>query len=101
MNTKEQQTKPDGGASVSTDGLCGARSGTGYMQATIAKAFNDGFSQGKCAAITRCIEIVETYRVSVGNSASGELAAEWTMENLREIRDEMRALIEPDLTHNV
>ena len=46
-------------------------------------------------AINRCIEIVEAYRVSVGNSAAGERAAEWTMENLREIRDEMRELVTP------
>lgn len=45
-------------------------------------------------AINLCIKIVETYQVSVGNSASGELAAEWTMDNLREIREEMRDLIE-------
>jgi hypothetical protein len=47
-------------------------------------------------AIKRCIEIVEAYRVSVGNSAAGERAAEWTMENLREIRDEMRELVTPN-----
>jgi len=48
-------------------------------------------------AIKRCIEIVEAYRVSVGNSAAGERAAEWTMENLREIRDEMRELVTPNI----
>jgi hypothetical protein len=44
-------------------------------------------------AIERCLKIVETYEVSVGNSAAGEIACEMTMENLREIRDEMRALL--------
>lgn len=39
------------------------------------------------------INIVESYRVSVGNSAAGERAAEWTMENLREVREEIRELI--------
>ena len=39
------------------------------------------------------ISIVETYRVSVGNSPAGELAAEWTMQNLREIRDELYVMI--------
>lgn len=38
-----------------------------------------------------CIAIVESYKVSVGNSRSGELVCKWTMENLREIRDEIRA----------
>lgn len=42
------------------------------------------------AAITQAIIVVETYRVSVGNSRSGELAAEWTMDNLREVRQELR-----------
>lgn len=35
----------------------------------------------------RCIQIVETYQVPVGNSAAGEMAAEWTMDALREVRD--------------
>jgi hypothetical protein len=38
----------------------------------------------------RCIDIVETYAVSVGNSHAGELAAEWTMDNLREVRDAIK-----------
>lgn len=46
------------------------------------------------AALEEAINVVETYRVSVGNSRAGELAAEWTMENLREVRDELRALKE-------
>lgn len=36
-----------------------------------------------------CIAIVEKYKVPVGNSAAGEMACEWTMDALREIRDEM------------
>jgi hypothetical protein len=43
--------------------------------------------------IQTAINIVEAYEVSVGNSHSGELAAEWTMTNLREIRDELRELL--------
>lgn len=42
------------------------------------------------AAITQAIIVVETYRVSVGNSRSGESAAKWTMDNLREVRQELR-----------
>jgi len=38
----------------------------------------------------RCARIVEAYRVPVGNSAAGEMAAEWTMDALREIRDAIR-----------
>lgn len=44
-------------------------------------------------AMEAAIHVVETYRVSVGNSAAGELAAEWTMNNLREVRDELRKMI--------
>ncbi|SDH11604.1 hypothetical protein SAMN05216466_107155 [Paraburkholderia phenazinium] len=46
----------------------------------------------EASAIERCLKIVETYEVSVGNSAAGEIACEMTMANLREIRDEMRGL---------
>ena len=37
-----------------------------------------------------CIEIIETYRIPVGNSPSGELACEWTYRALHEIRDDIR-----------
>jgi hypothetical protein len=49
----------------------------------------DGWKEG----IQTTINIVGAYEVSVGNSHSGELAAEWTMTNLREIRDELRELL--------
>lgn len=49
------------------------------------KAYEEGLKSS--------INIVESYKVSVGNSAAGERAAEWTMENLREIREEIRELI--------
>jgi hypothetical protein len=38
-----------------------------------------------------CIEIIETYRIPVGNSRAGELACEWTYRALHEIRDDIRA----------
>jgi len=46
----------------------------------------------RAAALEEAITILETYQVSVGNSAAGEIACEMTMANLREIRDEIRAL---------
>jgi hypothetical protein len=49
------------------------------------------FEAGRVAEREECIEIVESYKVSVGNSRAGELACEWTIENLREIRDAIRA----------
>ena len=37
-----------------------------------------------------CIDKIETYRIPVGNSSSGELACEWTYAALKEIRDEIK-----------
>jgi len=37
-----------------------------------------------------CINIIETYRIPVGNSAAGEMACEWTYDALKEIRDAIR-----------
>jgi hypothetical protein len=39
----------------------------------------------------RCARIVEAYKVPVGNSAAGEMACEWTMDALKEVRDAIRA----------
>lgn len=48
------------------------------------------WSAAMALARQRCVQIVETYKVPVGNSAAGEMAAEWTMDALREIRDVIR-----------
>lgn len=40
--------------------------------------------------IKGCIDEIETYRIPVGNSASGELACEWTYAALKEIRDNIK-----------
>ena len=40
--------------------------------------------------IKECVGIIETQRVSVGNSPSGEMAAKWTMDTLRECRSEIK-----------
>jgi hypothetical protein len=37
-----------------------------------------------------CINKIETYHIPVGNSASGELACEWTYAALKEIRDDIK-----------
>jgi hypothetical protein len=44
--------------------------------------------------IQGCIDKIETYRIPVGNSASGELACEWTYAALREIRDDIKESFE-------
>ena len=38
-----------------------------------------------------CVAIIEHYRITVGNSAAGEPACEWTYDALRQIRDDIRA----------
>lgn len=40
--------------------------------------------------VRECIDKIETYRIPVGNSASGELACEWTYAALQEIRDDIK-----------
>ena len=40
--------------------------------------------------IQECIDKIETYRIPVGNSSSGELACEWTYDALKEIRDNIK-----------
>jgi len=38
-----------------------------------------------------CIDVIETHRIPVGNSAAGEMACEWTYDALKEIRTAIRA----------
>jgi hypothetical protein len=40
--------------------------------------------------VRECIDKIETYRIPVGNSSSGELACEWTYDALKEIRDDIK-----------
>jgi hypothetical protein len=40
--------------------------------------------------VQECIDKIETYRIPVGNSRSGELACEWTYGALKEIRDDIK-----------
>ena len=42
------------------------------------------------AIVAECIDLIETYRIPVGNSRSGELAAKWAYNALLEIRDEIK-----------
>ena len=74
----------------------------GAVRNVMAMGRNDGvlfteFELEKFAALVAahereaCIEIIETYRIPVGNSRAGELACEWTYRALHEIRDDIRA----------
>jgi hypothetical protein len=44
--------------------------------------------------VRECVDKIETYRIPVGNSRSGELACEWTYSALKEIRDDICELFE-------
>ena len=44
--------------------------------------------------VQQCIDEIECYRIPVGNSASGELACEWTYDALKTIRDNIREKFE-------
>ena len=44
----------------------------------------------------RCIGIIESHHIPVGNSAAGEMACEWTYDALKTIRDAIRAGAPPD-----
>ena len=35
----------------------------------------------------RCVMIIINHKIPVGNSPAGEMAAEWTLDALREVRD--------------
>ena len=38
-----------------------------------------------------CIKILEEYKIPCGNSGAGELAADWTLDALENIRESIRA----------
>jgi hypothetical protein len=40
--------------------------------------------------VQECIDKIENYRIPVGNSAAGEMACEWTLYALKEIRDDIK-----------
>ena len=37
-----------------------------------------------------CVKAIEEYQIPIGNSPAGELAAEYTLNALKDIRDEIR-----------
>ena len=56
------------------------------------RVIEEWVKQGQRKSLESAIHVIETYRVSVGNSAAGERAAELTIGNLKEIRDELREM---------
>lgn len=52
------------------------------------------------ALVDRAAEIIGTYKVPVGNSCAGEMAAEWTMDALHEVWQKIKLLKYPDAHNN-
>jgi hypothetical protein len=59
-------------------------------QLRAALAQPDEVAQAVAAEQARCLQIIETYRIPCGNSAAGELAAEWTYDALLQIRNDIK-----------
>jgi hypothetical protein len=57
---------------------------TNFIDARLAEAYEQGKSDS--------IRVIEAHKIPLGNSVSGELAAEWTLDALHEIRAEIRKL---------
>jgi hypothetical protein len=65
-------------------------------------AYGNAYGQGKKfdeelfarLLIDECLNIIEQYPIPVGNSAAGELAAEWTYTALEQIRDTIKETFE-------
>ena len=77
------------------------RDGLDYSSTQITEAwhaFQAGYAAAKAetaAAVAkemeRCIGIIESHHIPVGNSAAGEMACEWTYDALKTIRAAIRA----------
>ena len=50
-------------------------------------------TQARVAALREAIGVLESLQVPAGNSAAGEMAAQWTMDSLREVREQLKARI--------
>lgn len=63
-----------------------------YEQAHETVWYDRTFNPEKFAQliVQECVDKLEAYEISVGNSAAGELACEWTYAALHEIRDDIR-----------
>ncbi len=56
------------------------------------KIYQRGFEKGAADFKRRAVEVVNHWEVPVGNSAAGEMACEWTMQALRNVRDSIESL---------
>lgn len=59
---------------------------------SVEKAIRPIAEQARALAIAEAARKIAAFKVSVGNSAAGEIAAEMTMDALRELHDEILTL---------
>ena len=65
---------------------------TGDFTADQMHQYAEAYAKAAVADVyEQCVRIIEGYQVPAGNSAAGEMAAEWTMDALREVRETIRA----------
>lgn len=57
-----------------------------FSRAEAVAIYRRAFRDGAEAAI----KVIEEHRIPVGNSSAGEMAAEWTLDALLEIREAIR-----------
>jgi len=91
----EQYVNPDGDVNMHWL-AAGFYAGTGVQQSWLDFQAGHAAAEAETAAAVakereRCIGIIESHHIPVGNSAAGEMACEWTYDALKTIRDAIRA----------
>ena len=69
-----------------------AEQATTYIEPTVSSGEGWIFNKEKFAEliVKECIDKIETYQISVGNSPAGEMACDWTYDALKEIRYDIK-----------
>jgi hypothetical protein len=70
--------------------LLAEQAGLGQERWTTAEQFNSFLDKFGELIVAECVEIIESQQVPVGNSAAGEMAADWTIAALSECRTEIK-----------
>ena len=66
------------------------QAGLGQERWNTTEQFNSFLARFSELIIQECLDKIETYRIPYGNSAAGEMAAEWTYDALKDIRNDIK-----------
>ena len=66
------------------------QAGLGQERWNTTEQFNFFLARFSELIIQECLDKIETYRIPCGNSAAGEMAAEWTYDALKDIRNDIK-----------